>query len=394
MLLSRFDLNDESYLLLDGTPGSFDFPWQGFLIALAICLVYFFALPDLLAFAILAGAFMLIHGIFWLAPHRCHAVASDGLYEYIRQFGKERIGRHLAERDALTGITVEADSAHRKSGAIPAWTPVLHVRGQSPIKLNLTRLKKEEALEAAREAAHSLSVSVLEQAPGSAPATTLRPGNLLVLQLESELETTLNWAAYGPLLLALLQGSIWLVLQAGLGGSSVIFGKITLGLLGVGCLFWIIRGRLEDFVVLDLATRRLIFIRRFAGYEKQTVCGSLDDVLEATLDTEVEHSKHGSTYYYRPVLLLRTGKQFVLGDRTEDPGDAVKRAEEVARAAGCLFHLPEAGMTRRLRQGQVVSERAGPTSFARIFLAIVLAGLLFLLLQTLYLVIRMALPAS
>ena len=341
-MFSRITGGNGAYVLLDTTAGGHTFPLKQLLVGAALLVLGLaYPIPETMGLAFIGSALLLLVALIWLSPHRFHALGPDGLHEYVKHLGKARFGRHLARREDILGVAVVPDSSR---GGPAAWAAAVHVRGQRLIKLD-NHSKKSDADAAAFQAASELGLPLLEESPTPEHATVVQPGNLVAVQLDSDTETWLTWGAFGFLLLAFIPGCIWMVMQAGLGDSSAIFGKIALGLLGPSLLLFLIRGQLEDFIVLDLGTRRLISIRRFAGSERQTVLASLDDVRDAAVVIRVEHGRRGSkSYSYRPVLRLKNGRFHFVGELTNDGCRAHGRAEDLARKIGCEFSPDAQGL--------------------------------------------------
>lgn len=334
MGLPRREVNRKTFLLLDKPPREgLQLRWgdlrAGFGVVACFVLVVGPFTPGILpvsglVLVVLAALLVMLAR----APASFRALASDGVYQLTSQGGTTRVKRKLAEASAVRGVALVPSQEFGRA----CWRPALVVEAHPPIFLG----DSVEGREAARQVAAGLQAELGQ--PDLGETTTLAPvprsGHLMVLQSDSPLEKALQLWMFLSLLVAGASGIFWSL--SSIHGGYQFLGVLALVSVAALISLSVVRDRLEDFVVLDRSQRRLVFIRRFPGGERQTTVGQFEDVARA----EIRQSGDPEFPTFEPVLVMRNGQVFPISHPVTEHGQAHVSASQAAEFVGCQYTPP------------------------------------------------------
>lgn len=123
----------------------------------------------------------------------------------------------------------------------------------------------------------------------------------------------------------------------------------------------ILASQLNNFYILDLPGRRLLYVSSLLGQVKESTT-SFEDIVATSILTCVEYPGKYAQYYTAPALVLRSGKVLRVGDYELLSEGAHEQARELAQRIGCPFREVQPQMsigaqvnplTKELQLGEV-----------------------------------------
>lgn len=153
------------------------------------------------------------------------------------------------------------------------------------------------------------------------------------LELKTPLETVFMWLSFCSLFLLVI-GFIGYMED---GWTSKVMVMVYLGVISVvffGSLYF----NTDNFYILDMERRELLYHFKFFFLRKITVAARFDDINAVTVSGSYHKTKHDQWYSYQTVYVNGDGKVFPLSDPAREAiGKQRDLASQIAELTGARY---------------------------------------------------------
>lgn len=153
------------------------------------------------------------------------------------------------------------------------------------------------------------------------------------LELKTPLEALFMWLSIGSLFVLVI-GAFNYMKEGGTPMSQVMS---FLGLIFLG-VFFNLYYNTDNFYVLDLDRKQLLYHFKFFFYKKISVAANFCDIHAVTVTSRYNRRKHDQWYTYQTVVVNNEGRVFQLSDPEREAIDKQRGlAEKIASLTGAVY---------------------------------------------------------